>query len=177
MYGTVIRWLMNHRTPGLMDAGLFGMYNPHIRMLSWNLSLVTAQFLCFAMPFILVRFGLRYRLTQLTCALFVISMPAYTLRPWVMDLSGLLTILLIAAALVATRWRKPLAVLAGTCLPAIAVKVTYFVLLPSFFHHRHIPWIPSSWVDATSFAVAAIVCVYLYRRLLQRPSATDHTIA
>jgi hypothetical protein len=179
MYGTVIQWLMNHRVPTLMQAGLFGVYNPHVRMITWNISMVMAQFLCFATPFVVVRFGLRNRLTQLTCALFVISMPVYTLRPWVMDLSGLLSILLIAAALVATPWRKPLAVLAGTCLPAIAVKATYLFLLPSY-RYRHIPRMPSSWVvvsDAASFALAAIVCLYLYRRLLQRRPVTDRTLA
>jgi len=179
MYGTVIQWLMNHRVPTLMQAGLFGVYNPHVRIVTWNISMVMAQFLCFATPFVVVRFGLRNRLTQLTCALFVISMPVYTLRPWVMDLSGVLTILLIVAALVATPLRKPLAVLAGTCLPAIAVKATYLFLLPSY-RYRHIPRMPASWVvvsDATSFAVAAIVCLYLYRRLLQRPPVTDRNLA
>lgn len=179
MYGTVIQWLMNHRVPTLMQAGLFGVYNLHVRLITWNISMVMAQFLCFATPFAVVRFGMRNRLTQLACALFAISILVYTLRPWVMDLSGLLGVLLICAALVVTRWRKPLAILAGTCLPAIAVKVIYLFLLPSY-RYRHIPRMPASWVvvsDATSFAIAAIVCLYLYRRLLQRPKATDRTIA
>jgi hypothetical protein len=177
MYGTVIQWLMNHRAPTLMQAGLFGVYNLHVRIITWNISMVMAQVLCFATPFVVIRFGLRNRLTQLACALFVIGIPFYTLRPWVMDLSGLLSVLIIAAVLVATPWRKPLAILAGTCLSAIAVKVIYLFLLPSVFHHRHIPWMPSSWVDATSFAFAAIVCVYLHHWLLQRPVASDRTIA
>jgi hypothetical protein len=179
MYGTVIQWLMNHRVPTLMQAGLFGVYNLHVRMITWNISMVMAQFLCFATPFVMVRFGMRNRLTQLACALFVISLPVYTLRPWVMDLSGLLSVLIIAAALVTTPWRRPLAILAGTCLPAIAVKAIYLFLLPSY-RYRHIPRIPESWVvvsDAVSFAVAAIVCVYLHRRLIQRPALTDRTIA
>lgn len=179
MYGTVIRFLMNHRTPGLMDAGLFGVYNLHVRLITWNISMVMAQFLCFATPFAVVRFGMRNRLTQLACALFAISIPVYTLRPWIMDLSGLLGVLLICAALVVTRWRKPLAILAGTCLPAIAVKVIYLFLLPSY-RYRHIPRIPASWVvvgDAAGFAVAAMVCLYLYRRLLQRPKATNRSVA
>jgi hypothetical protein len=172
MYSKVIWWMMNHRTSQLMDAGLFGENSPHVRMLCWNISLVTAQFLCFATPFVLVRFGVRNRLTQLACALFLVTIPVYSLRPWVMDLSGIATLLLIAAALVAAPWRKPLAVLAGTCLPAIAVKATYLFFLP-IHRYPHIPRMPASWVivsDATSFAVAAIVCLNLYRLLLrQRP--------
>lgn len=173
MFGTVIRWLMNHRTPQLMDPGLFGEQSRHVRMLCWNISLVTAQFLCFATPFVLVRFGLRNRLTRLACALFLVAIPVYSLRPWIMDMSGVVTVLIIAAALIAPPWRKPLAVLVGMCLPAIAVKATYLFLLPSD-HYRHIPRLPSSWVivsDATSFAVAAIVCVYLHRLLLRQRSA------
>ncbi|HUD21397.1 MAG TPA: hypothetical protein VMQ60_01000 [Acidobacteriaceae bacterium] len=179
MFGRVIPWLMNHRVPTLMQAGLFGVYNPHVRMITWNISMVTAQFLCFATPFVVIRFGMSNRLTRLACALFLISLPVYTLRPWIMDLSGLLSVLLIAAALVATAWRKQLAVLAGTCLPAVAVKATYLFLLPSY-RYRHIPRIPASWVvvsDAISFAIAAIVCLKLYRWLLERPTMIDPTIA
>lgn len=170
MFGTVIWWLMNHRNPDLMDAGLFGENSPHVRMFCWNLSLMMAQFLCFATPFVLIRFGLRNRLTQLACTLFLVTIPVYSFRLWIMDLSGCVTMLLIAAALVVTPWRKPLAVLAGTCLPAIAVKASYLFLLP-INRYRHIPRIPHSWVvvsDASSFAVAAIVCLYLYRLLLRR---------
>jgi hypothetical protein len=167
--GTVIRWLMNHRTPGLMDAGLFGENNPHVRIICWNLSMMTAQFLCFVTPFVLVRFGLHDRLTRLACALFLISLLVYTFRPWVMDLSGILTMFILAVAFIVPPWRKPLAVLVTTFLPAFAVKATYLFLLPI---HRcpHVPRMPASWVvvsDATSFAIAAIVCVYLHRLLLR----------
>jgi hypothetical protein len=180
MYGTVIWWLMNHRTPHLMDAGLFGIYNPHVRLISWNLSMVMAQFLCFATPFVVVRFGMRDRLTRLACALFLISLPVYTLRPWVMDLSGVATVLVLAAALVAPLWRRPLAILAATLLPAVAVKITYLLFLP-IHRYPHVFRMPASWVvvsDAASFALAAIVCLYLYRRLLQRPPAScENTVA
>jgi hypothetical protein len=181
IFGTVFPWLWNRRTTHLMDAGLFGVYNQHIRLITWNISMVTAQFLCFAFAFVLVRFGWRNRLTQLACALFLIAMPIYSLRPWFMDLSGVAMMLIIAAALVAPPWRKPLAVLAGTCLPAIAVKGTYLILLTSLTipYHRKV-FALRSWVnayDAISFVLAAIVCLYLYRWLLQRPLASDRTIA
>ena len=176
MYGPGMWWLMNHRTPSLMDPGLFGVTSPHVRMLCWNLALMTAQFLCFAFPFVLVRFGLRDRLTRLACALFLVTIPVYSLRPWVMDLSGLLALLLIAAALIAPYWRRSLAILAAAYLPAVAVKATYFLLLlllPSY-KYRHIPRMPASWVvvsDAASFAVAAFVCVQMYRLLIRKRAA------
>lgn len=176
MFGTVIPWLMVHRTPSLSDPGLFGENTSGARMLCWNLSLVTAQFLCFAMPFVLVRFGLRDRLTRLACALFLVALPVFSLRPWLMDLSSLLILLIFATALVAPPWRKPLAVLAGAFLPAVAVKVTYFFL--HFFlprkAMRHVYFIPPHWalfLDAVSFAIAAIICLKLYRLLLRdRPA-------
>jgi hypothetical protein len=177
MFGTVVPWLMAHRTPGLMDPGLFGESSPGARMLCWNLSLVTAQFLCFAMPFVLVRFGLRDRLTRLACALFLVVLPVFSFRPWLMDLSSVGMMLIFAAALISRPWRRPLAILAATCLTAVAVKVTYFflqVFLPRKVFMRQIYHIPAPWapfVDAISFAVAAIVCLKLYRLLLrQRPA-------
>lgn len=178
MFGTVLPWLMNHRTASLSDAGLFGVSNAHVRMLCWNLSLVTAQFLIFAFPFVWTRFGMQDRLTRLTCALFLVAIPVYTFRPWVMDISGILTLLVLAAALVAPHWRKPLAVLAGAFLPAVAVKAIYLFafLLPSYrqLHMPRVPPMSPSWVvvsDVISFAVAAIVCLYLYRLLLRdRPA-------
>lgn len=177
MFGTVVPWVMSHRTASLSDAGIFGLNDPRVRMLSWNLSLVTAQFLVFAFPFVWIRFGMQDRLTRICCALFVVAMPVYSFRPWVMDISGVLTLLILTAALVAPPWRKPLAVLAGTFLPAVAVKVTYFflqVFLPRKVFMRRIYHIPAHWVffvDAVSFAVAAFVCLKLYRLLLRDSSA------
>jgi hypothetical protein len=168
MFRTILPWLMSHRTPGMNDPGLFGETSPHVRMICWNLSMVTTQFLVFAFPFVWIRFGMHDRLTRLACALFLISLPVYTLRPWVMDLSGVLTMLVLAAALVAPHWRRPLAVLAATLLPAFAVKVTYLFFLP-IHRYPHVFRMPASWVvvsDFTSFAIAAAVCVFLHRRLL-----------
>ncbi|MGA1983425.1 MAG: hypothetical protein ABSG84_13285 [Acidobacteriaceae bacterium] len=178
MFGTVVPWVMSHRTIGLDDPGLFGLSNPHVRMWCWNLSLVTAQFLVFAFPFVWIRFGMQDRLTRLTCALFFVAMPVYSFRPWLMDLSGVLVLAILIAALVAPAWRKPLAVLAGTFLPAVAVKVTYFFLqafLPRKVFTRQLYHIPAHWVffvDAISFAIAAIVCLKLYRLLFPENSAT-----
>jgi hypothetical protein len=176
MFRTAVPWLMAHRTPGLMDPGLFGQTSAGVRMLCWNLTLVTAQFLCFAMPFVLVRYGLRDRLTRLACALFLVALPVFSFRPWFMDLSGCVMILIFAAALISAPWRRPLAILVATGLTAIAMKSTYFFLQfflsPKTFS-RHIYHIPAPWaffVDAVCFAVAAIVCVRLHRRLMEPPS-------
>ena len=62
---------------------------------------------------------MRDRLTRLTCALFLVALPVFSLRPWLMDLSGLLILLILATALVAPPWRKPLAVLRGHSFPPL----------------------------------------------------------
>jgi len=181
IFGTVLPWLWmwNHRTTHLMDAGLFGVYNQHIRLITWNISVATTQFLCFASAFVLVRFGWRNRLAQLACALFLIAIPVYSLRPWLMDLSDVAMILVIAAALVTPLWRKSLAVLAGTWLPVTAVEVSYLILLTSPYHRQALAL--RSWVNAygnISFILAVIVCLYMYRRLHQRPLASyEKTVA
>jgi len=175
--GTVIRWLMYRRGSHLMDAGLFS--NTHLRLISWNLAMLMAQFLTFALPFILVRFGLRNRLTQLTCALFLIAMPVYSLRPWFLDLTSLLIVVAVAAALALPLWRRPLIVLAGMGITAVAWRVPFLMGLARVYR-RHLPYLSNSTVvlsDTIAFALAAIVCVYLYRRLLERPPASDRTIA
>lgn len=172
MFRTILPWLMSHRTASLSDPGLFGENSPHARIVCWNLSMVTTQFLVFAFPFAWIRFGLRDRLTRLACTLFLISLPVYMLRPWVMDLSGLLTVLVLFAALIAPPWRRPLAILAATLFPAFVVKVTYLFFLP-IHRYPHVFRMPASWVvvsDAIGFAIAAAVCVVLHRRLL-RPRA------
>lgn len=162
-----------------MDPGLFG--NTHLRLISWNFSMVTAQFLVLALPFVLVRFGLRNRLTQLTCALFLIALPVYSLRPRFMDLSSLLIVVATAAALALPQWRRPMIVLAGMGITAVAWKVPFLVGL-SHVYRRHLPYLSNSTVviyDMAAFALAAIVCVYLNHRLLRQrpPSNSDSALA
>jgi hypothetical protein len=164
---------VGHRVSHLADAGLFGPYNPHIRLISWNLTMVLARWLIFALPFVLIRFGLRNRLTQLTSALFLFALPVYVLRPWVMDLSGILIAATVAAALISSLWRRPMIVLAATTVTAIATTVSGLYLLGLVFHHNFL-WLTAFDVaiyDAIGLALAVIFCVYLHRRLLrQRPA-------
>ena len=179
IFGPVIRWLVYRRGSHLMDPGLFG--NTHLRLISWNFSMVTAQFLVLALPFVLVRFGLRNRLTQLTCALFLIALPVYSLRPRFMDLSSLLIVVATAAALALPQWRRPMIVLAGMGITAVAWKVPFLVGL-AHVYRRHLPYLSNSTVvfyDMTAFAIAAIVCLYLYHRLLRQrpPSNSDSALA
>jgi hypothetical protein len=171
MFPKLFPWLTNHRTH-MRDAGLFGEYNLHVRFVTWNISFGIAQALIFALPFVFVRYGRHNRLTQLTCALFLIIIPVYTLRPWVIDLSGGLTLLAVIAALLSRLWRKPMIVLAATCVTANAVRATYFILINDAYRPKVLAL--HSWVNAynaVSFVLATIVCLYLHRTLLRQRQA------
>jgi hypothetical protein len=167
------------RVSHLADAGLFASYNPHIRFISWNLTMTLARWLIFALPFVLIRFGLRNRLAQLTCALFLFAVPVYALRPWLMDLSSLLIVATVAAAFLSTLWRWPMVILAATSATAIATTISGLYLLGLVFHHNFL-WLTAFDVaiyDAIGLALAVIFCLYLNRLLLQQQPASDRTTA
>jgi hypothetical protein len=165
MNGTVLPFLMNHRQPHLMDGSLFGAFNPHVRVITWNLSIVAAEFLIFACPFVVIRFGLRDRLARLTCALFLVALPVFTLRPWLMDISGILTALVLTASITLPRWRRPMVVLAATTLAAAAVKTACMVFVAGIYYEKFyaLSAAQRTICDAACFAVAAIVFVKLHR--------------
>jgi hypothetical protein len=180
-------WLFTHRIPALMHIGIgiHGKYYP--QFWTFNLTMLMAQALFFVMPFVLIRFGLRNRLTQLACALFLIALP---FRSFVlMGVSSILCVLAIAVALLLPLWRRPMIVLAATCIPTVALRILQFLWTAGQVYGLHIfGWhvffdyfwrfpIIFTIYQMTSFTLAAIVCLYLYRRLLQRSLASDRTIA
>jgi hypothetical protein len=164
-------WLSHRAIHQWTNPGLFGEENRHVSMVLWNISLVIAQCLCFVLPYVAVRFGLRDRLTQLACALFLLALPVYCFSSEVRDLSGILTVIAIVAAIVIAPWRRPLLVLAATCVTAIAIKVvsTFGLALVSqrYFFRLSSPTIG----DAIAFAVGSAVCLHLHRLLLRRSPA------
>jgi hypothetical protein len=173
IFGTILPWLVDHTTHHLSDPGLFGQENFRFSMVLWNLSLTIARCLCFALPFIAVRFGIRNRLTQLACALFLIAMPVYSLTPWLRDLSSILTILAIVIALALPMWRAPLAVLAATILTTAFFQSAFSHLLVGIYGKNYfvIPLSTRVACDNIAFALAVIVCLYLYRAMLRQPQA------
>ena len=93
-----------------------------------------------------------------------------------MDLAGVLMAIAVISALITPLWRKPMIVLAATCVTATAAVTTCVYILWSIYRqHYHTLSIYSS--EAIGLALAAIVCVYLHRWLLQRPPEFDRTIA
>jgi hypothetical protein len=120
--------------------------------------------LFFALPFALLRFGGRSRITHLTFAfamglMVLIALPIYSRSPMLMDLTVLFA---IAAALLLPLWRRPMIVLAAAYVAFYAPIEIYFrLLLPTLFRigftdHYYVCYY-------MGLALAAIVCVYLYR--------------
>jgi len=163
--GIIVHMRRGYGTSHLMEAGIFGEDSPHIRALFMNLSLLMGQCMIFVVPFTLVRFGLRDRLTRLACALLLVAIPVYSLRPLLMDLSGVLTALAVVTALVSPLWRRPLAVLAATGITSMAS----FGILASLQRGGILRLSASTrliCIDA-GIAIAVVVCLYLHRLLLR----------
>jgi hypothetical protein len=132
--------------------------------------------LVYVLPFVLVRFGLRDRFTQLTLAFFLLTTPFYSLN-WVgWDFSGVVTAIMIFAALSLRTWRRPMIVLAGTVAPAAIAQ--FFAGYALFFFLDYFGVRSPEWgramnlYRAMGICIAALVCSYLYRRLL-REKTTD----
>jgi hypothetical protein len=185
IYRVVISWPMSWLMYHKGHAWIYAQIHPHVRGFHWILCMLMVQALFFALPFVLIRFGLRNRLTQLACALLLITLPIFILSPspLMLDLFTIFSVLAIAVALLLPLWRRPLIVLAATCIPIVAMN-PFFFLWMAYVFHKSIPLRYVYSVQAiysisqmTAFTLAAIVCVYLYRRLLQRPLASDRTIA
>ena len=155
VFGPILLLLMYHPIGHMHAAGFPGVSN-QIKIITWNAMFVIAQCLMFALPFAVVRFGWRDRLTQLVCVFSLIATAAYSLIPWFMDISGVLTALTVVAALLLPLWRRPLIILAATCFTATAFAVAWLATLV-FGLHR-------------SFSAVAILTATRLRRRRVRPS-------
>jgi hypothetical protein len=168
--GILFHMRMHYGTSSLMEAGIFGVYSQHARALFMNLSLLMGQCMIFAVPFTLVRFGPRDRLSRLACVLLLVALPVYSQRPLLMDLSGVLTALAVFAALVSSLWRKPLAILAATGITSMAS----FGILASLQRGGILRLSASTRLVCIDIgiAIAVVVCLYLHRLLLRPRPAT-----
>jgi hypothetical protein len=133
--------------------------------------------LFFLVPFLMIRFGLRDRLTRLAGAIFVLTLPYFSLAPVVVLVIGPLMVLAVLAAMCLRNWRRPMIVLALALVPQYLV-VAAWLSFPHgllFFHLQG--RIQMMAPRLMAFAVTAIVCVVLHRRLLQAPTSRDSALA
>lgn len=138
--------------------------------------------LWFILPFVVVRFGLRDRLTQLASAIFLLTIPYFSLDTAGVNFAGFVTTAILLAALSLRTWRRPMVVLAATVAPIAATiflspKVWFFFISRGHgFNSPQLQWAMALY-RVVELCIAAIVCSFLYGRLLQRKPICPNTIA
>jgi hypothetical protein len=161
----------------LSDPGLFGEEDVRLSLILWNIPLVMAQCLAFAVPFALVRFGRRDRLTRLGAVLILVTIPVYAPVTSIRDMSGIWTVFFFALAFLSPLSRKPAIVLAATCLTAFVTMFVSIHALVGIMHRNFFALSANTrfTCDILGVAVAALVCTRLHRLLMQpQPSGTAH---
>jgi hypothetical protein len=124
--------------------------------------------LFFLVPFLMIRFGLHDRLTRLAGAIFVVTLPYFSLVPVIVLVIGPLMVVAALVALCLRRWRRPMIVLALALVPQYVV-VTAWLSFPRGLILFHLQGrIQMMAPRLMAFAVTAIVCVYLHRLLLDQ---------
>jgi hypothetical protein len=138
--------------------------------------------LWFILPFVLVRFGLRDRLTQLASAIFLLTIPYFSLDMAAVNFTGFVIASILLVALSLRTWRRPMIVLAASVVPIAATiflspKVWFFFISRGHgFNSPQLQWAMALY-RVVELCIAAIVCSYLYSRLLQRKPPDPSTIA
>jgi hypothetical protein len=148
--------------------------NPRYFSYFWTLPLTTMlQGLVFLLPFVLVRFGPRDRLTRLACVFFLLSLPLSGNRISGLYLVGGLTAIAVPAALCLRDWRRPMTVLAVALVPRYAIAKAFFFLLAT--HQHSIVWGRGLFLAfrLLPIAAAAVVCSLLHRWSLEQPEVSS----
>jgi hypothetical protein len=128
----------------------------------WQLPLTTMlQGLVFLLPFVLVRFGPRDRLTRLACVFFLLSLPLGGYAG--LYLVGVLTVIAVSAALCLRDWRRPMTVLFVALVPRYAIAKAFFFLLAKHQHSN--VWGRGLFLGfgLLPIAAAVVVCSLLHR--------------
>jgi hypothetical protein len=142
--------------------GVSGLYHVSVLYVPLGNALLGLFFL---LPFLMVRFGLRDRVTQLAYAIFILTLPYFCLYPAVVEVIAPVTAIAVIAGLCLRGWRRPMIVLTLALATHNAFIAGYTHLpygLP--FSHLHGRMIGAPL--ALAWATTAAVCLYLHRRLL-----------
>ena len=140
------------------------------------------------LPFVLVRFGLRDRLTQLASAIFLVTIPLYCNTQGGREIADIAIAVTLLASLSIHVWRRPMIVLAATAIPvAIANSLwnplqfllfakgygftgPYGYARPQFYQIMAL-------YRTLELCIAAMACSFLYHWLLQKKPTDLGTIA
>lgn len=127
--------------------------------------------LYFLAPFLLMRFGLRDRLTQLASVLFLLSLSEYSSRLLVAVPVDASVAAAFFVALCLRPWRRPMVVLALSQLPRYAIlEALEYSYQPG--HHTLFGRQLVQFLQPMSFGITVVLCLWLHRRLLEHPNPT-----
>jgi hypothetical protein len=127
----------------------------------------------FLLPFVLIRYGLRDRLTQFTCAIFLLFLPFTSGWRGAAEIAHTAVTVTFIAALCLRQWRHPaiIYVLAGW------INVKVLQLMNRFLFH----FVPHFWTrhpaliavpQCAGYAAMAVTCLILHRVYERRPLFT-----
>lgn len=134
--------------------------------------------LWFALPFAAVRYGLRDRFVQFTFAIAVGTTVTFLFIPWASLVCAALTLTLAIAALASNTWRKPSEVLLWTGAAGLMTIAASAAVGGQWLRSRAVlPRSLNGLVFGASLLVVALDCSRLHKRLLERPSSEDRTLA
>jgi hypothetical protein len=130
--------------------------------------------LWFVLPFAAVRYGLRDRFVRLTAVVALGTTLAFLCIPWASLACAVATLLLAAAALLSSTWRKPLEVLlwtgaAGLLMIGAADALRLRVPRALLFAHGHGLLVVNAYalLFQTGLLVLAFACSRMHRWLLE----------
>jgi hypothetical protein len=176
---TTVKWFMLLSHPNVRDnvqfvhSG-FGHYIFLVyRWLGWFGWLWNFRTLWLLLPYIVVRYGARSRLSYLAYALFLVGLPAYLFRPIPGVASQVAGVVIVAVALSYQHWRREMLFLAINSAVASAIYLITIVLPDPLhiFHHGHGPFPLGLFrmrIDEVIIvAVIFLLCPPLHRWLLE----------
>jgi len=139
----------------------------------WHLTPVTVLLfgLPLLTPFLVVRFGLRDRLTQLASVFFVLSLARYSDRFFVFTTTPAIAAAAIVVALCLRQWRRPMLVLALTLAPS---WMLFYAWLYISRPHPRVYLAIRLFRGYPSFLITIVLCMWLHSWLLQRSKPAKH---
>jgi hypothetical protein len=132
IYDNVLPWMWQSivRNQRRLGNGIFGAWVYVPPWGRWHAYLISTEFMvaelcCYAVPFLLLRFGWRDRLARLGCLLLLVTVPGYTGRMWIAEVGGMLVLAIFGCGLLLRRMRRETALL---CLSFVATTVAAFAV-------------------------------------------------
>jgi len=167
--GNLMMLVWGHHPIPLNDPRMHVWRVPYLAEFSSIVSLRVMFTLWILLPYVAIRFGMRNRLSYLAGVLFLLSVPVYSFRPAIYQVTGVACAVVILAALASAAWRREMIFLLAN-LPVVAIAFYLGVQhAPGFLRHGQFPLsvFHMRIDDPIAIAITAIVAPLLHRWLLE----------